>query len=291
MSEKTGIGGSVRETVDFDNSKVVGLGEVKVILINPSEEEYKEKLNIELKEDSRVTEYLGESRDGNKSLRVDIWVENIKTKKRDKIVFFLEDSEKDNKDGTKKQHINNVGVCSWADDPNNLPEWFKKREYRVAYKGEEEFYNFLRTWLGKLDTRSEDSVLQLEWKRVMKGDLSLIKSQVGGEYENPFVVLYTVKTVEKEDGIKEYQSIYNKAFLPSYALKNFRLVNYNDDNIVDNLRKKKSKDLKVHERFVVQVKGEYGCKDSYTLKDIEPYDPDKFLVASNEPIQEDDPSY
>jgi len=295
MSEtavKSGIGGKVREQQEFAD-KIVGLGEVKVILINPTEEEYKEILGIDLKEGSKATEYLGESKEGNKYLKVDIWVENVKNKKRDKITYFLEEKERTNKDETKKQYINNIGVCSWADDPNNLPDWFKGRDYRVAYNGEEDFYTCLRSWLGKLDYKDADTVLQLEWKNVMKGNLSLIKSQIGGEYETTFLALYTVKTVQKEgeEEVKEYQSIYNRSFLPTFSLKNFRLVDYDKDEIIENLKKKKSNTLKPHERFVLNVKGEYGCKDSYILKEFKTYNSEDFLVASNEPIQDEDSSY
>lgn len=292
MSEKTtGIGGKKREN-QFDNTRYVGLAEVKVIAINPSTEEYKELLGIELKEESKATEYIGESKDGNTTLRVDVWVEAAKLKgKKDKITFFLEDKQKINKEGTKTQYINALGSCSWADDPNNLPDWFVKRDYRIAYNGEEELYNCLRTWLGNLDYRDAETVLQLEWKSLMKGNVKDIKSQVGGEYSVPFVGLYTVKTVEKDGEVKEYQSIYNRAFVPAYALKNFRLIDYSKDDVIEGLGKKKSKDLKPHERFVLNVKGEYGCKDSYVLRDVKEYNPEEFLVASNEPISEDDPTY
>lgn len=290
MSETktTGIGGKKRE--QFDNSLKVGLGEVKVIAINPDAEQYKELLKIELKEDSKATEYLGESKDGNSTLRVDIWVENTKTKKRDKVTFFLEDAKKMNKDGTKYQYINNLGACTWADDPNNLPNWFTKRDYRIAYKGEEELYNCLRHWLGNLDYRDAETILQLEWKQLMRGNLKDLRNEINGDFSTPFVALYTVKTVTKDDGeVKEYQSIYNRAFLPSYLLKNFRLVDYTKPEVLETLQKKS--ELKPHERFVLAVTGEYGCKDSYILKDLKDYNPDEFLVASNEPLVEDDPSY
>jgi hypothetical protein len=201
--------------------------------------------------------------------------------------FYLEDKEKENKDHTKKQYINNVGTCSWADDPNNLPKWFAEREYRVAFVGEEELYNFLKTWLGELDYRDAETTLQLEWKKVMKGNLKDLKSQINGEYCTSLVALATVKTVIKEDETKEYQSVYNKAFLPSYAIKQFRLVDFSKQEVLSGLRAKKSKDLKPHERFVLTVTGEYGCKDFYTLKDMKEYNPEDNLVASDKPMSDD----
>ena len=286
------IGGKKREQSQMsDFKKSVGLFEATVVAINPDIEEYKEKLGMELKEDSKAVEYLGTSNDGNKTLRVDVWLEDVKNNNKFKTTFFLENKEKENKDKTKKQYINNIGSCSWADDANNLPTWFSAREYRVAFVGEEELYNFMRTWLGDLDYRDAETTLQLDWSKMMKGNVKDLKAQVNGEWCTNIVALATIKTVQKEDEIKEYQGVFNKAFLPSYSLKMFRLINYNDQTIISNLRDKKSKDLKPHERFVINVTGEYGCKDFYTFKDIKEYNSDDNLVASNKVIAEDDSEF
>lgn len=286
----SGIGGNKRENTGGDFSKKVGLFEGAVIAINPTTEQFKDLLGMELKEGSKADEYLGD-RDGNTLLRIDFWLEEVKNKDKFKVSFFLEDKERENKDGTKQQYINEVGSCSWADDPNNLPEWFVKRDYRQAYSGEEELYNFMRTWLCDLDYRSDATTLQLDWKKLMKGNVKDLKDQIGGEFCGNVGCLATVIVKEVEGEMKEYQGIYNKAFLPAYAMKNFRLVNYNDPKIVADLNKKKPKDLKVHEKFVVNVTGEYGCKNFYTFKDLQEYNPDDNLVASDKPISEEGDDY
>ena len=286
------IGGKKREQQNFESPvKRVGLFEGRVIAINPTAEEYKELLGIELKEDSKATEYLGESQDGNTTLRIDVWMEEVKNKERFKVTFFLEDKEKENKDGSKKQYINNVGICSWADDPNNLPSWFTGREYRVSFVGEEELYNFLRTWLGGLDYRDAETTLQLDWKKLMKNNVKDLKAQIDGEYCTNVVALATVKTVIKEDETREYQAVYNKAFLPAYSIKQFRLIDYSKGDIISALKAKKSKDLKPHERFVLTVTGEYGCKDFFILKDLKEYNAEDNLVASDNPMSEDGDDY
>lgn len=274
-----------RQQVDF--TKKVGLFEAKVVAINPTAEEFKEVLNIDLQEGSKLTEYLGESRDGNTSLRVDVWLEEVKNKDKFKVTFFLENKERENKDGSKKQYINNIGGCTWAADENDLPEWFAKRDYRVAYMGEEELYNFLRTWLSELDYTKDSTVLQLDWKKLMKGNTKDLKEQVDGAYCGTVVALATIVVRQKDGENKEYQGIYNKAFLPSYYLKNFRLIDYGNMSVQSSLRAKKTKDLKPHERFVVNVTGEYGCKDYYTLRDLQDYNPDDNLVASDKVLSDD----
>ena len=79
-------------------TKKVGLFEAKVIAINPDAEEYNDVLGIEVKEDSKAVEYLGESQDKNKTLRVDFWLQDIKTEDKFKVTFFLEDKERTTKE-------------------------------------------------------------------------------------------------------------------------------------------------------------------------------------------------
>jgi len=288
----SGIGGNKRQSTGESNfSKKVGLFEAKVVAINPTIEEFKDKLGIELKEDSKAIEYLGMSQDGNKTVRIDVWLEEVKNKDKFKVAFFLENKERENKDGTKKQYINTVGSCSWADDENNLPKWFTERECRVAYVGEEDLYNFMRTWLGDLDYRDAETTLQLEWSKLMKGNVKDLRDQIGGEWCTNIVALATVKTVEKDGELKEYQGVYNKAFLPAYTLKQFRLIDFSSSTTLKQLREKKSKDLKPHERFVLGVTGEYGCKEFYTFKDIADYNADDNLVASDKVLEEDDSDF
>ncbi len=279
------ISGKVRENVE--SSKKVGLFAGKVLCINPSVEEYKEILGIELKEDSKATEYIGESKEGNTTLRINIWLENLKGDFRSPVTFFLENKQKENKteegDGKVKkfQYINNIGTCTWGADRDGLPDWFTKRgDFRIAFVGEEELYNFVRTWLGKLDYKDLDTTVQLEWKQLMKGNLKMLKEQIGGDYCTPVVAMAVVKTVDKEDGPKEYQGIWNKAFLPEYALKQFRIHNYDDESVLDQIKKKT--ELKPFERFVLSASGEYGIKDFYKFQDLKDYDPKENIASGGE---------
>jgi hypothetical protein len=123
----------------------------------------------------------------------------------------------------------------------------------------------------------------------MKGNVNDLKDLMGCEFETPVVALAEVKTVEKDGETKEYQAIYNRAFLPEYTLKQFRLIDYTKPDTLKSLAAKK--DLKIHEKFILQVTGEYGTKNFTILKPLMDYDPSMNLVASNAPIEEGDPSY
>ena len=289
------IGGKKRESSGSgDFGKKVGLFEANVIAINPTIEEYKDILGMELKEDSKAAEYLGETKDGNSYVRIDVWLKDLKEEANQplKVSFFLEDKERENKDGTKKQYINSVGMCSWAADENDLADWFAKdRDYRVAYTGEEDLYNFMRTWLADLDYRDKDTVLQLEWKKLIRGNVKDLKDQINGEWAKSVVALATVIVKDRDGESKEYQGVYNKAFLGGYALKQFRLVDYGSKKLQESLKNKKPRDLKGHEKFVVNVVGEYGCKDYFTFKDLQDYNTDDNLVASDAYISEDGSDY
>ena len=288
------IGGVKRESTNTESkfNKKVGLFEANVIAINPTNEEYKDVLGIELGEDSKATNYLGETRDGNTYLRVDVWLQEVKNKENFKVSFFLEDRERENRDQTKKQYINSVGMTSWADDENNLFDWFKEnREYRVAFIGEEDLYDFLRTWLGQLDYRKAETTLALDWPKLMRGNVKDLKDQVDGEWCNSIVALATVVTKERDGETVEYQGVYNKAFLSGYTMRQFRLVDYTDPKIVNQLKSRKPRELRPHERFVVKVSGEYGCKDYYILKEVEDYNAEDNLVASDDYISDDGADY
>jgi hypothetical protein len=286
------IGGEKRESNSSQefSKKKVGLFEANIIAINPTLEEYKDVLGIELKEDSKAVEYLGE-KEGNTTLRVDFWLEEVKNKEKFKVTYFLEDRIKENKDKTKKQYINTAGTTSWADDPNNLQEWFTAREYRPAFVGEEELYVFVKSWLNKLNYRAAKTIIQLEWKKLMKGNLSDLKNEINGEWSATIGALATVKTVDKDGETKEYQGVYNREFVSPFNFKYFDLVNYSDQKVLNSLRSKDSKSLKPHEKFVLKITGEYGCKDFYTLTSMKDYNPDDNLVASDAVISEDGADY
>ena len=288
------IGGDKRQSPVFEDkefAKKIGLFEARVIAVNPTTEEYADVLGRQLKEDSKATEYLGTSKDGNARLRIDFWLEEVKTQEKFKLTFFIENKEKENKDQTKKQYINNIGRCTWADSPNNLPTWFKERENRVSFVGEEDLYNFLRSWLSNIDFSSKKSTLQLEFNKLNKGNVKELKEQINGEWATNIVALATVSSKETEDGTKEYQAIYSKAFLPPYSIKAFRLIDYNKAEAISALRQKSQKELKPHERFVLNVVGEYGCKDFFTFKELKEYNSEDNLVSSDKVIAEDDSDF
>jgi hypothetical protein len=298
------IEGVRREEREF--SKKVGLFPAKVIAINPTEDEYSELLGWELKEGSKETDYLGEDEEGNTRLRINVWLEDIKSGTKFNASFFLKNKERENKDFTKKQWINAVGKCTWVTDINETRKldkykWFTKHEHRVAFVGEEELYNFVHKWLSGLDFNNTATDLHIDdnWKKFMKGSVKPLRDEIEGEWCRdpktgdviPFVALATIHTKQGEDGEepKTFQNVYTKDFLYIDTLPHFRLVDYMKDAEYERLKAKKS--LKDHERFVLDIRGEYGSKDYYLLKDIQDYNPEDNLVASDKTISEEGDDY
>lgn len=277
------LNGKARQQSTGENQKFCGIGEMKVIAVNPNAEQYKTLLGIELAEDSKATEYLGESKDGNTTLRIDFWMEDNKFNNKFKTTFFLEDKVRENKDGSKTQFINESGATSWAENEDGLKPWFVKREFRECHSGEGDLYDFIRVWLGGIDYMDADNCVLIDWKKLMRGNVKDLNEQINGDFSNSFLALATIKSVIKEDGTKQYQSIY-KSILPTYLMKQFRLNDYAKQSVIDGLKAKASKDLKLQERWVVNIYGEYGLKDYFILKDMKEYDASENVMSSDSPV-------
>lgn len=263
------VTGKKRELKDYSRS--VGIFESSVIAINPSREELEKLLDTEIEKDP---EYLKEDeKDGKQKFTVSVWLSEAKTAKVFNVRFFLKDEYRTNKTETKNQYINTAGSTCWADAPENLPEWFLNggREYRKAHAGEEELYNFIRSWLNDLDLRDPDGRLDFEWKKLMKGNVKEISDCIGGSFAGTVVALATVRTTENNEGEQvDYQQVYNRRFLPGYTMKFFRVGG--------------KKTPKMVTKFIEDIEDpEYGCKEFFgiELKELHEYNPAENIAASD----------
>lgn len=279
------IKGKAREQKEF--VKETGFFEGEVLAINPTKEALEKILDTMLEKDP---EYLSED-NGKTRLNLNVWVKNLKDNKIRVIKFFLKDSPRTNKDGSKKQYINDVGMTTWSDSEDNLQAWFKSRPYRVANEGEEELYNFAVTWLNKLDTRDVDTVLHFDWSKLMKGNVREIAEQVNGEFCGTICPLVVIRTADRDGQAAEFEQVYNKEFLPGFAIKQIRLKKI-DQNFIDGAKLTDRKKRNKLQKFVLNVTDQnYGVKEYFTLGELTPYDATKNVVAGNSVISEDDSSY
>ena len=271
------------ETKEY--AKKVGLFEAHIIAINPDAEWYNDELGIQLKEDSKSTVYLGVTDDGTKTLRLDVWLQDIKSGDKFKVTFYLKDKAVISKSG-KTQFITDQGSTSYADSEDYLPTWFTKREYHVCREGESELCSFLVTWTNINFYEDQEAQILLEWKDLMKGNVSELRDQIEINEKNTVVALATVKIKESKEGVKEYQSVFNKAFMPSYGLRQIRQINVNKDYI-ERIKKKLKKELKIYDKFILNIAGDYGCKEFYSFDELKVYNAADNFVASDKVISSD----
>lgn len=275
-------------------TKHVGMMEADVVAINPTAEWLAEN-GIEVKEDSKTTEYFGE-REGNLTVRISVW---LRTKDGElyNTNFFLENKDKINQKGDKIQYVNTACVTSWcplgtdgkgAEDL--LHEWFTGRDFKVAIQGEEELYNFLRNWFN-FDWRDAENAVELDRKKLFKGNVREISEWIGKPETQTVCCSVEVKTVEKDGEVTEYQNVNNRFFLPGWCMKFFRTKKF-DEGAIEQLRKKERKNLKNFEKFVVDITDpEYGSRNFYSLAPLHEYTAGENMASSEKVISSDSSDY
>lgn len=278
------ISGRKQEQQSFE--KHVGFFQAKVLKINPTKEELNEILGTDKITDD--IEYTGE-KDGIETVKVNVWVEDVKSKKKFQVGFYIMDKEVFSEKTGKYEFMNSVGSSAWAKEEEDLPEYFtnftKKdssetmgpKAIRKALVGEDKLYKFLRSWI-ELDYFHPDTKLFVNKAKLMKGDLSDLNNLLTTDIVGQVILMATVRTKDDEGEVKEYQNIYNNAFLPGSYIKHLRINSDNKPTMVKN--------------FIKDVTdSEYGCKDFYFMGDLKVYDKTDNLAAGNAIIADDDANY
>jgi hypothetical protein len=291
---------AVNVKVSEQFSKKVGFFEAKVVCVNPTVEELIE-MGIDIENKAEI-QYLTE-KDDVKTLRLSFWLQEVKTKLLFNLNFFLKDEIVKSKNGLTL-FINGIGNTAYADSEENVPSFLVKynKNIRPAHVGEKELYTFIKAYLKNVKY-DEDSELDLEFKKMMKEDLSEIKKILKNEeFTGTVVCLATVAVREKNGETKEYQSVYTREFLSGYYMKNLRNKKYTAQDI-EKLKTLKStpkpdgkkRYLPAYEEFILNITNpEYGCKDFYVLEEMKDYNPnDNFAVSSSviKETNDDDDSY
>ena len=279
------IKGTTQSNAEY--SKKVGYGEFKVIKFNPTREELNEMLGLEADESKGEIEYTSVDSEGFAKVTISAWLENVKTKDKFNLRFTLVDKEVVGKNSGKNQYINKVGETGWAMDEEGLQSWFTHfkskdgkivgdKDYRKAVVGEGNLYAFFRSWFN-INFWSPDAEIEFDNKKLFGGNFNELNLYLNSDITQTIVAMTTVRVVEGEDGIKEYQSVYNGAFLPGKMIKGLRL---NSDN----------KQIK---KFVETITGEYGCTDYFVMEDMRDYISGENLAATDNTkvIGDDDDTY
>lgn len=179
-----------------------GLGDVEVVMINPTLAELNEK-GINFKEEPTYTSVADA---GHKKVRLDIWV-NHPVVGLHKAAFFLEDYSKESAAGNK-QYINDFGQATWGRSPEDISEkltWYNTKGIRLAKGGEPELVDFIKNLLS-IGKDTEAKIENID--KLFNGDVSELKNIFTKFASRKVQVLYIVK----ESGGEWYQNIYTRYF-------------------------------------------------------------------------------
>lgn len=221
--------------------RYIGVASVYVLAVNPTKEELEKLYGTQIE---NSPEYLsevemGEDKHKVQSVRLDFIVRTDPEAEvckgieyTSKVVLYLRNEYRYNKDHTKVQIIDKYGRTAWV-----TVEQVKAREipvykngpanidknYRPAYYGEEELINFLKSYLGipnvmryvnntwiTVDNPEECEASLEKIGDYFKGDFKELKDILALQPTNKMKILFGVRTAN--DG-RQYQTVYTQMFL------------------------------------------------------------------------------
>lgn len=256
-----------------------GFTTVKVAAINPTRAELNKLLDREGNDTEQEFVYTSTDQDGNERLRMTFWLKDETLENKYWIYSFnITDKVRLSKDGLKTQYINSVCSTGWADEPENLVNFFTKfldrdndeigdKEFRPALLGEEELVVLLRTWLGRMNWFDPESDVLVDVKALLKEDYTELRNQIDGKYDVPFTILTGVRT-DDADSTKQYQQVYGKAFLSAGFLSYIKKDKFPE------------KAAKTYNRFKENVTSEFGFNAFFDLVPLKEYNKDEDIAAA-----------
>lgn len=271
------IQGEIKDTVKRDNSKFVGFTKVEVAAINPTKSEINKLLGKEDSDNDKEIEYLSEDNEGNKKLRMSFWLRSEKLDRFFVYSFNLIDKVRMNKAGDKHQYVNSVCDSSWADSPENLPDFFTsfieegesvgEKKVKEAIMGEADLCSLVRVWLGRLNWKNPKTEVMIDTKTLFKENYKELRSQIDGNYCTPFVALLGVRT-DESDPNKNYQQVYGK-FLQEGFMESIEKNDFSNSYISKNFNK-----------FMNEASGQYGFDCYFEQTAAVPYDSERDIAAA-----------
>lgn len=231
-----------------------------------------------------------------KNARIDIYIQDTKTQSVTKKSFFLSNQPFVKKDMSKQQYINSQGKTAWVDDAANLPKKFthfvdkqgntlEDIPYHTTVQGEGELIEFVDTWIALDKKKSFD--LSISTENMFKGNFRELQGLVNSDLSSLIMGVYTVRAVDGEQGVQFYQDMWKK-FLPAFTIKFFQQIDFTPEKLKEITDKDIALRAKISgkeqitnadwlanwEKFAMEITGEYGCKDSFSLKMAHDFDPE-----------------
>ena len=260
-----------------DNTAAVGLriGATtgQPLIVNPSVKEMKELLGFN---NPKETEYTLKE-EGIKQLRLVIWFKDVETGRKIPCNIRLQDKPVES--NGKVRYVDHKGNTTiWIANESELPSFMKENEYWVARSGEVELYKFIKAYTDPLK-KYADVTRKVDWKKLMKGDVSELNETIGKEFTNDVLLTLSVRMGKVDNGFKAFQSMYNRDFVPGDLIR-----------FIDN--PEESSQLKYYISQLTHHK--VGCKEFFgegkVLRKAHEYDPAKHAVSTDDPIITAEPS-
>lgn len=236
--------------------RYIGICPVTVKAVNPNKAEHEKLFDTILEE---APNYVQDKEDaeGNtyKNVRISLVLEADKSKVKFEMPLitmsmFISDQKKFGANTGKYQVVDKYGRFAWVtpDDiksksipvNSNGKKADISNDYRIAYVGEEELTNFIRTflcipniskwdnnnkcWVPNTEEKPEACECRLDvesFEKMFKGDFSEIKDTLGYQPTNKIKICLGVRT-DANSG-KLYQTVYTKKFL-SNASTNYNSI-------------------------------------------------------------------
>jgi len=219
---------NVKEQKQQERTLVTGVCNSKVLAINPDRETLAEIVGRDA-ENMKEPSYIGQNRDGEPNVRIDIWLKPINgIKYYDegtgesknyidpyKLAIFLSDKEKSTRDESKNMFINGRIQTTWAKDAEQAQSytskagktWFSENSIRICKEGEDQLLKFFSTYTNADLMDAETDLVLNDYDAILSGDTSELEAIMNAKNEEG-------KTVNVLLGVRDgkYQEVYSHEF-------------------------------------------------------------------------------
>jgi hypothetical protein len=175
-----------------------GIAPVSVIAVNPNLAELN-ALGVQMKTEPNYTGIqLGESVKN----KIVFWVKNNERNFSTRLEILVGAEHRPISKTGKFQITNKFGQVTWAEKPEQAPDWFKTEGIRRTYPGEETLINFIKAW-ANIPNDGECAFDTID--DIVKGNVAELKALMVSLVDNKVRVMLGVK-----DG--KYQQVYTRCF-------------------------------------------------------------------------------
>lgn len=227
-----------KESVEGNYALYKGVAALNILAVNPNKAELSELTGKDIEEEPQ---YVSQTEEGKAQVRVTFYARTNPESKINSdinllipISFILVKDFRIGQTSGKCQIIDKFGRTAWAtkDDmqakrvpvypsgPANI-----SADYRPAWQGEEFLIDFLIQWLNipgpanykdkkwVMKENTEDSEVSLNMDALFKGDVSELRELVNTAKAYTVKAAIGIRSVENENGVREYQAVFTRKFL------------------------------------------------------------------------------